>query len=312
MLKIARLMEERQRCSFLSLLILLFWTEQLTAIPLQENVMSAQEVYYFAVDLQQAGDSQRAATEFGRYLSYVKRHPEQSFPEHESAMFNYARSLTQNSEYQRALKAFEALGMHYPNSTYIADAMFEIGKIHEAENHSHAAQFRYGQLMQYQPDSEWEAKASLRQAWQHLQLDQDDQAQQKLQQIDQPPYQSASAHILAELPKLDALLKKDPKKAVILSAILPGAGHLYLDRPKDAQFAFLSNGLMIGATIEAFDRDMVALGTVLGVLELGWYTGTMFSASSLAHKQNRQQRDDFLDRLRPYFDGKLLGVQADF
>ena len=276
------------------------------------NVMAAKEVYRYAVDLQQSGDSQRAATEFGRYLSYAKRHPDQTFPDHEKAMFHYAQSLAKNGEYDRALKAFESFGQHYPQSSQIADAMLEMGKIHEAERHSLAAQFRYGQLKKYQPDSEWEAKANLRQAWQHLQLEQDVQAIKKLEQIDQSPYQNSAKHILSELPQLKEIPQKDPKKAAILSAILPGAGHAYLDRPKDAQFAFLSNGLMIGATIEAFDQDMPALGTVLGILELGWYTGTMYSASSLAHKQNRQQRELFLENLRPYFDGKSLGVEVEF
>ena len=264
-----------------------------------QNLMSAQEVYLYAVELQEKNqDYQRAATEFGRYLSYARRHPEADYPNHEEVMHRYAQSLAKGGEYQRALTAYANFGKQYPQSKKIAQLMFEMGEIHEAQKAHQAARFRYGQLKNYAPESEWKDRASLRQAWQHLQLGEDTKALKRLNEIEDPHYKANVEKVLLALPELERLPQKDPKTAALLSALLPGAGHAYLDRPKDAQFAFLSNGLMIGATVEAFEQDMPALGVVLGVLELGWYTGTMFSASSLAHKQNNEQRQNYLEKIK--------------
>jgi len=276
------------------------------------NTMAAEELYLYAVDLQKSGDYQRAATEFGRYLSYSRRHPEETYPDHQEAMHRYAQSLEKSGEHNRALKAYADLGRFYPTSEKIPQAIFELGTIHENQNHIDSAKLRYGQLRQFVPGTAWDARATLRQAWQHLQLGEDQKANLKLQEIDHPDYLLHANKALDALPELGELPQKDPKTAAILSAILPGAGHAYVGRPKDARFAFLSNGLMIGATVEAFNRDMPALGAVLGVLELGWYSGTIFSASSLAHKYNKQQRDQFLDKIQLYFDVDQIGIKADF
>jgi hypothetical protein len=57
--------------------------------------------------------------------------------------------------------------------------------------------------------------------------------------------------------------------------------------------AFLLNGLTIWAAVEAFDQDLDVLGGVLVALELGWYSGNIYSAVNSAHKYNRKVRADF-------------------
>jgi len=88
------------------------------------------------------------------------------------------------------------------------------------------------------------------------------------------------------------LPSKNPTTAGVL-AVVPGLGHLYCNRPKDAVVAFLLNGLTIWAAIEAFDEDLDVLGGVLLLLESGWYTGNIYSAVNSAHKYNRKVRNDF-------------------
>ena len=83
-------------------------------------------------------------------------------------------------------------------------------------------------------------------------------------------------------------------------AIIPGAGHVYCERYQDAFIAFLLNGVMIWATLEAFDNDNEGLGVLLALFEVGLYTGNIYSAVNCAQKHNRKQNEDFLQYLKDH------------
>lgn len=90
-----------------------------------------------------------------------------------------------------------------------------------------------------------------------------------------------------------AIPRKSPQTAGLLSAILPGAGHLYVDRPHDAAMAFILNGAFIYGTIEAARRDQWGLAGVLGAAELLWYSGTIIGSANGAHKWNMREEENF-------------------
>jgi TM2 domain-containing membrane protein YozV len=90
---------------------------------------------------------------------------------------------------------------------------------------------------------------------------------------------------------------KDPTVAGVL-AIVPGAGHLYCERPRDALISFLLNGALIYAAYEAFDEDLEVLGAVIAFFELSFYAGNIYSAVSSAHKYNRDEKNRFLNSLK--------------
>ena len=48
---------------------------------------------------------------------------------------------------------------------------------------------------------------------------------------------------------------------------------------------------MIIAAWEAFDNDNEALGSLLTLFEIGFYTGNIYSAVNAAHKYNKKQKD---------------------
>jgi len=95
----------------------------------------------------------------------------------------------------------------------------------------------------------------------------------------------------------DSLVFKSPKIAGTLSAILPGAGQLYLDRNRDALTAFILNGLFIWGIVESFDKGNTATGIILSVFEVGWYGGNIYSAVNGAYKHNRKLKDSFKNRM---------------
>ena len=114
--------------------------------------------------------------------------------------------------------------------------------------------------------------------------------------------------LFAELDKEPSIEKKQPALAGALS-ILPGAGYLYLERYRDALVAFIVNGAMIYATYAAFNNDNPALGGILAFVELGFYTANIYGATTSAHKYNKTQTRNFIEKLK---QGTKIGLSADY
>jgi hypothetical protein len=95
--------------------------------------------------------------------------------------------------------------------------------------------------------------------------------------------------------KAEELPLKSPITAGTLAALLPGAGHLYLERPQDALIAFSVNGLFGWGAVSSFLQGNIGLGVLFSVIELAWYSGNIYSAVNTAHKINRKKESDFLD-----------------
>jgi hypothetical protein len=93
--------------------------------------------------------------------------------------------------------------------------------------------------------------------------------------------------------KGEQLPYKSPAVAGTLAAIIPGLGHVYNNRYRNGMVAFLLNGLFIRAAVESFDEDLEVLGGILAFLELGRYSGNIYSAVNATHKTNRKVRNDF-------------------
>jgi hypothetical protein len=100
------------------------------------------------------------------------------------------------------------------------------------------------------------------------------------------------------LGRMDSLPRKSPVLSGTLAAVLPGAGHLYAERPRDALVSFLLNGSFIWAAVELFRNNNNVAGGVVAFFELGWYGGNIYSAVGSAHKYNKRIEDEFLQGLK--------------
>ena len=89
--------------------------------------------------------------------------------------------------------------------------------------------------------------------------------------------------------------RKNPALAGLF-AIIPGGGFLYCGRYHDALITFLLNTGLMGATYKAYDKDNVALAAVIGFVETGFYTGNIYGSISSAHKYNRAQVFNVLNK----------------
>jgi tetratricopeptide (TPR) repeat protein len=218
----------------------------------------------FAGSLLEAGETYRAATEYMRVLNH--------FGDDAAAR-------------QRAL---EGLGLAYARAGRWDDAVGIYGRLH-AEFPSDASRLALGNAL-YRAGRNAEASRLLlvpeagrkervvgTLAW------------LKLEEGGQPPPEAlaeiADAH--REIPQ------KSPLVAGLLSAVLPGAGHLYVDRPRDAAATFVINGLFIWGLAESIHRENWGLVGLCGAAEAFWYSGAIVGSVNGAEKWNRREQEHF-------------------
>ena len=117
----------------------------------------------------------------------------------------------------------------------------------------------------------------------------------------------------ARLAQATAIERKSPALAGLLS-VVPGLGQLYCGRYRDAAVAFGLNALLTVAAVESFQNDMNALGAMLTLLEIGFYSANIYSGINSAHKFNRSAQQRFSESLRRHLrldithTGKEKGV----
>ena len=95
-------------------------------------------------------------------------------------------------------------------------------------------------------------------------------------------------------------LHQAPEKSPVVAGVLsffPGLGHVYLEEYSIAFMALVWNGLFGWATYDAFHKRNYGVGSLLAVLELLWYSGTIYGAISGAYRYNRDVRLNALERL---------------
>lgn len=102
-----------------------------------------------------------------------------------------------------------------------------------------------------------------------------------------------------ELSQRPSINYKNPALAGWLS-LVPGAGHLYCGRYRDALVAFILNVAVGYTALEAFDHGNEGLGSLVTFVGLGLYGGNIYSAVSSAHKHNRRQDIGFLQQLKQH------------
>jgi hypothetical protein len=87
---------------------------------------------------------------------------------------------------------------------------------------------------------------------------------------------------------------KSPAKAGIFSALLPGAGYAYANRPQTAFAAFLINGLFIWGSVSSAKAGNPGLAATLSLFSLGWYSGAIYGSVHAASRENEYQLNRFI------------------
>lgn len=182
-----------------------------------------------------------------------------------------------------------------PNFTVTPKALFKIGLL-EAKNRHYATAINYFNEVVQHPKSSSRIQDKSKKWIVQLSLLKDDKKTDR-QKVMGELGVAEDVEVKDMVEAYDALSFKSPELAGIYSAIIPGMGQLYINRPRDAAASFILNGLFIWGIVESFRQDNQPVGITLLVFESGWYAGNIYSAISGAEKHNRSLKDKFMKRI---------------
>jgi outer membrane protein assembly factor BamD (BamD/ComL family) len=116
----------------------------------------------------------------------------------------------------------------------------------------------------------------------------------------------AEATILL-LQEYQNLPEKSELLAGVLSAIIPGSGHIYAERYADGITSFLLNALFIAGTVFGVQQENYLTASLTGVVGLPFYVGNIYGAANAAKKWNETVRDTIRNKVSATFQGFLSG-----
>jgi tetratricopeptide (TPR) repeat protein len=257
------------------------------------RTIEADRQFSFAESLLAERDYYRAISEYKRFTHFF---PESNLVE--TCNYRIGESYYRAKRWREAREAFTSFIIKYPASPLMPGALYHKGMT-EKQLKLHTDALATFQELIKSKSKEFTDKAVYESAVVLMDMEEWQRARETFSIVpkDSPLSKSASI-IAAELLHIDDLPKKSPATAGALAAILPGAGHLYTERPRDAVVAFLLNGAFIWGAVELFRHDNYVAGGIVTFFEIGWYTGNIYSAVSSAHKYNKKTRGDFIEKLK--------------
>jgi len=256
-------------------------------------MLDPERQFQFAEHYFQKGDYYRAIGEYERLL-YFFPHTDKA----ELARYRIGRSYLKAEQYKRAIQAFYDLIEEYQDTSYAFKSYVEISNAYVRLNRYAMALTTINNLITIAPGQAVRDKAYYHRAWVYLEMGLWSKAVESFENVSpQTRTKYKINDTVAELQTGEPISRKNPTLAGLL-AVVPGAGHLYCGRKRDALITFLLNGAMIYAAYEAFDNDLIAIGSIITLFELGFYGGNIYSAVSSAHKYNRDAKAGFLDKLK--------------
>jgi tetratricopeptide (TPR) repeat protein len=256
--------------------------------------MPAETMLSFADHLFEQGDYYRAITEYERVIFFYPSHPLA-----QTARLQIALSYFKGDRLDQAIERFRAISMDLPNDAVGRKAYFLLGEAYyQKREYARAAEVFTSFYETYPTDPQADA-ARIRSGWAYLMQGDWRRASEEFRKLppDSPLHAQAEG-LAGETLSYPDIPKKSPTLAGGMSAILPGAGQLYVNRPGDALVSFLLNGAFIWATVEAFNNDNNVTGGILLFFEAGWYLGNIYNAVGGAHKYNRRSEQQFMDGLQ--------------
>jgi TolA-binding protein len=261
-----------------------------TASPSTRIIIDSDDQFRFAGQAMEMGEYLRAIAEFERFIHF--------FPDHEKipqARLQIGLCYLKTKDFEAARKVFDEIHRAYPEDLLGGKALLLMGETYYRQGIFKEAEYYYRIVAETYSQPELKHSALYRLGWCRMHTGSWRDASDTFGAV--TPESSlfpASQELMEKSLQGETLPYKNPATAGILGAVLPGLGHAYCNRYRDALVAFLINGLFIWAAVESFNNDHEVLGAILVFTALGWYSGNIYSAVNSAHKHNRKVKDDFL------------------
>ena len=267
--------------------------------PLPPMEFSPEQVLEFAHHLFSEQEYFRAVGEYQRFLFLYPDHPQA-----QNAALRIVQCYFRGKRWHQALEAVNAFLRDYPQSSLRWEARFLKARILDELGRGEDARKEYEAIIEDQP-----GRPLVAEAWYLIGLSFAKEgrwleADQALSQVGSEDLFYVRAQKVQQIVAEESeARRKDPALAGLLAALLPGAGHLYCDRPRDATIAFVFTGAFAVATYEAFNQGHQGIGVGLALITAAFYGGNIYSAVNVAHKYNDREERRQQERLAPY--GKI-------
>lgn len=277
-----------------ALLVALLAAGIVLAGPARAHDASVDAMTAFADRLFESGDYYRAITEYERVAFH---HPDGAAAPR--ARYRIAMCYYMGGKFSLAARHFRDFAERYPDEPLGRQAAFMVAEARYKDNDFQAAIAALDAVLAKRPAGPEGDAALVLLGRCHLREGNWERAAEIFESV---PPGSASGDAAAGLArgarKYPDVPMKSPALAGTLSAVVPGAGQLYVGRTGDAAIAFLLNAAFVWAAVESFDKGNNVAGGILLAFEAGWYSGNVFNAVGGAQKYNRRARQDYLDDLQ--------------
>jgi len=260
---------------------------------------TAEELLAFADYLAAKGEFYRAITEYERLRFLYPGHGQR-----ELALSQIVTCYLEAEQYEKAALSAEMFLDEYPASEQRFEVMMSLVASYKAQNKFSEAAGELEYFLQKNPEDSYQERILEQVAFCYLKEKKWDMARQafeKLALLKDGHRQKPASRAVQELSEPKQLARRSPAAAGWFSAIIPGSGQLYCSRAGDAFAAFTVNGLFGYLTVDAFRKKEYVLGSLLGMLELGWYTGNIYTAVNAAHKFNKEKESRLIERVNNVF-----------
>ncbi len=254
------------------------------------------------------GDYYRAAGEYKKFIFFF---PEDKKAEH--AMYKVGLANYNSGHFREAVASFTKLIDKYRKkgfsmNTFPAKAYLMMSESYMQLSESGPAEVSLHNLIVETGDTDVKDEAYYRAGWINVETGDWKKAEGQFDNISSQNLDKYRVpKLLSDLEQRGSIPEKSTKLAGIFS-IIPGGGMLYCERYRDALVAFLFNTVLICTAYEAFDNGNCALGTLVSVVESGFYMGNFYGAVSSVHKYNRNAKKNFIEKLKT---GNKIKLRAE-
>lgn len=275
------------------------------ALSAQPDNTNQRSLYTFGRHLLHLGNYYRAITELKRFSLLFPKHSR--YP---AAQILLGIALQEQGHTEHALAQFQRIREAYPQTEIDRLGTFKLGEIRFLQQQYRQATAAFEYFLKRFPEGPLTARTTY---FLGLSLALNQQPNDAQRVFNTLPPQSHWAELATtfQTSLQNSLIPptKSLRTAGILAGLLPGAGHLYIGKPRHAITAFFLNILFITGSIFAFLDGLEATGVILLYFETGWYLGNIKSAMEGASAFNQRHQQVVRDQLHARHTPLPLNLQ---
>lgn len=287
--------------------LLLLAAALLLILPISLNAEDTSIVFTEEVQLKLAdafmaeGEYYRAVTEYKKFTILFPDSKKMDY-----ALYRIGLAYYYGQEYEQATRVFVSIGTGYAGSSYIPASFYREGMSYWRLDRPDKAAAAFDKVVAAAPASEYARQALLGKSLAEFDLDNIPACRQELERfIENYPEDEKTGKVRKTIALLDRhreLPQKSPLVAGVLSALIPGSGHIYAGHYGDGVTAFFLNGLFIAGTVAAVRQENYAVAGVVGVIGLPFYIGNIYGAANAATKYTIGVKKDLRGKIAVSLD----------